>query len=222
MTVNEVYVKTLNKVNKNLNSNNVTLDRQRFVMMYNEEQIRRILHVLTVGGDDLDLREIQFLLKPQVEITDKTDLPDRVNFKLPSDYLDISSAYCNAVKGDCKDKVFLWEIKDKNYTEKLSDEYNKPSFEYREAPYIIADNQINIFVDSFEINATHLSYYRYPKSIDIEGYINLQNATSINIDPEGDQRFIDRITSMVAESYARNYEYTQKFQLEKDRILNNN
>lgn len=221
MTINEVYLQFLQKVNRNLNSNNITADRFRFVMLYNENQVKRIQEVIEEGNDER-IREIQTFLKPNTDLIFDSKLLDRVLYILPTDYLDFSSSYALADKKKCTNKkISLWEIKDKNYTQVLSDNYNAPSFEYREAPITVADNKLNVFTNDFEIKKVVLTYYRYPKQVDIKGYINLDEKSSTDINPEGDEKFVNKVISMCATDFARNYNDIQGIQINKERTQTN-
>lgn len=222
MTSNKAYIKFLQKVNKNLNSNNVVADKGRFVLLYRENEIKRITQIISEGNDER-LREIQFFLETDrpLEYLSKSN-DKRVLYKLPSDYLDLSSVYAEAEKGKCKSKIFLFEIKDKNYSTHIPDNYNQPSFEYQEAPYIVANNNLNIFTeDKFKITKVQISYYRYPKEMNIVGWYDENGIASTNSNPEGDDRFIDKVISMAAADFARNNYDTDGVQINKDRIITN-
>jgi hypothetical protein len=221
MTINEAYIKFLQKVNKNLNSNNIVADKGRFILLYREAEIKRIVD-LTGKKNDERHREIQWALKPNISLSFNSKITDRVLYNLPTDYLELSSAYATASKGSCKDKqIFLREIKDANYNEYLPDNYNQASFEYREAPYMAADKKINIFTNDFEIQEVILTYYRYPRKVDIAGYLNANGVPSTNINPEGEERFIDKVLSLAAEDFARNNYDADAVQINKDRIQTN-
>jgi len=223
MTPNDIYLSVITKLNKNLGTDNITVDKPRFVIAFNENQIRRVSLLLERKNDD-SLREIQKLLVQNKQLTKVQTLDDRVVFKLPDDYFELSSSYVKSSKGTCKDKkLFLWEIKDPNYNEVLSNSHLKPSFEYEEVPYIVSENNLVVFKDStFDINNTFLSYYKYPTKIDIEGYIKTDNTVSSNINPELDERFINKVIAMTVEDLQRNTQDQLGFQLSKDRIVNNN
>jgi len=221
MTVEEAYIKFVIKLNKNLNSNNITADPSRFVITFNENLSRRVIDVIGDGNDE-DIRSIQEFLVSG-ELTDSETKEDRFLFKLPKDYLDFSSGYAKASLGKCKDKQLdIWEIKDKNYTDKLSDEFSKPSFSYREAPFIVANSKIQIFKSDFTISKVVLNYYKYPTYIDIEGYTTIAGDPSTSINPEGSDRFLNKVISMTVEDFQRNYSDTAGVQFSKDRIINNN
>ncbi len=222
MTIKTAYLLFLTKVNRNLNSNNITADHSRFVLYYNESQVRRISQLVLEGNDER-LREIQGFLKPNVDLDFDVEQLDRRLYKLPKDYKDFSSSYALGDKNGCKNKkIDLHEIKDKNYTQVLSDNFNKPSFEYRESPIIVADDKLNVFTaKDFTFSKVVLTYYRYPKEIDIEGYTNVEGGASTDINPEGNRDFVDKVISMAAEDFARNYGDIQGVQIHKDRIKTN-
>lgn len=219
MQIQEVYQRTLFKVNRNLGSNNTSLDRARFILLYNESQWKRVLQVYKEGNDER-LREIQAFLKPHENLTIATTENKKVLFNLPEDYLELSHLLPLAKKEDCQAELSAMEIKDKNYQNILFDNYNEPSFEYRETLYTIADGKVIIYKKDFDINSTKMSYYRYPKPVDIVGYTNLNNTPSTNIDPEGDDRFIENVINMVALAYSQNVENPNLININQNRINN--
>jgi hypothetical protein len=216
MTIQEVYLRTLQKANRNLGSNNILLDKGRFVLLYNKVQVDRILEVYRLN--DERIREIQFFLNTDVTLLPTSTSNLKAFFDLPTDYLELSNVYAYADRGKCKDKLInLIEIKDKNTNEIVFDEYNKPSFEYRESSYIIADNKIHAYkATDFDYTKAILSYYRYPTKVDIVGYTDLNGNPSTNIDPEGDQDFIEQVIDKVVFEFAKNNEDTQLAQLNQN------
>ena len=135
MNIKDVYTITNVKLSRNASGDNITVDKPRFVLAFNEQQIRKIEDIINNKNDD-EIRYAQQMLIPNTELIDGETLSDRVTFKLPDDYLDISSAYCLASKKDCKSKkLFLWPLKDDNYSERISNDNDKPSFEFEETPY---------------------------------------------------------------------------------------
>lgn len=221
MKIDDAYISFLMKVNQNFKSTNVAASKDRFVTLYNEEQIRRVEFVLDNKNND-DIREIQFLLKSETLNTVNATLDNKVNFTLPTDYLDLADAYCYVGNKDCKNiRLSLWEIKSFNSEEVLTDDNNTPSLEYREAPYYIGDNSIQVFTGNFTIDRVQLSYYKEPRPVDISGYQYADGTPSQNIDPEGNDNFVNKVISMCSESFFRNYGDPQQIQINKDRIINN-
>tara|TARA_S200002703_G_scaffold148599_1_gene145457 strand:+ start:262 stop:927 length:666 start_codon:yes stop_codon:yes gene_type:complete len=220
MTIQEAYISFLTKVNRNLKSNNVSADKARFVLLYNEEQIRRVDYILDNKNND-EIREIQEFLVSKSLSGIATD-QDRYTADLPNDFLDLSSAYCLATTESCgKDRVSLNEIKDFDREEFVGDNNNKPSWEYREAPFYVGNNKINIFFEDFQVTDVYLSYYKYPTPVDIAGYIKDDGSASADQNPQGSERFINKVINMCAESFARNYADTNSITINKDRIITN-
>lgn len=220
MKIEDAYLSFLQKVNQNLDSNNITASKDRFVLIYNEEQIRRIEYILSKKGDD-SIREIQLFLTSKT-IPVNNIQGNKVSLTLPDDYLDLSSSFCTVSTSSCKNiRLSLFEIKDFDTEQIVTDENNKPSLRYREAPYYIGGDSMQVFTDNFTLANANLTYYRYPKKVDISGYIKADNTASTNIDPEGDDSFVNKVIAMSAESYFRNNQDPQGFQLNKDRIINN-
>lgn len=222
MTPNEVYLSILTKLNANLGTDNITVDKPRVVIAYNESMIRRISDLLSRKIDE-SLREIQGLLVLNHNLVKENSQEDRVVFTLPENYFDISSAYAEGSKGVCKEKeLFMWEIKDPNYNQVLSNVHYKPSFSFQEVPYVVNSGKLTVFkTDDFEINEVFLSYYRYPQKFDIQGYINIDNTPSANVAPELDERFIHKVIALTVEDIQRNFRDQLGHQLSKDRVVRN-
>src|SRR5690606_34094906 len=122
-------------------------------------------------------RTIQkFLVNKKLDKT-KTD-EYSIFFPLPNDYFELSNAIAKAEGGKgkekCKDTMFLWEVKSQNFHELLQDDNNKPSFDYRETFFYIADDSVRVFVNNnFDVKELTLSYYRTPNKISVKGDIDI-------------------------------------------------
>lgn len=219
MNVNEAYLKFIQKVNKNYTNDNIVVDRGRFVLLYNEVQNKFVEWVLEKRNED-DIRDIQVLLVPDEELSLKNKILNHQDFELPKDFFSFSNIQVFARNKECsKAKLQAFEVKSENTEELLADVHNKPSFKFRETFYKIGSNTINVYVDDFDISKLYLTYYRYPRQIDIEGYLKIDKTQSINIDPEFDDKIVDRILSACAKEFNINDENLQKVQFDKDRIF---
>lgn len=140
-------------------------------------------------------------------------------------YLFFVSAYIKANKGDCKDRIVwvngnLINHADINYI--LSNEHTKPSFEYQEVPAMISSNEISVFTDgTFEPTKLHISYIRYPKFIDKEGYYWIDGTPSVNQDCELPSYLEDELLTIADQRLAMftdNVQATELSQLRKQTI----
>ncbi|MDC7248894.1 MAG: hypothetical protein PQJ49_03135 [Sphaerochaetaceae bacterium] len=219
MNINEAYLKFTQKVNKNYTNDNIVVDRGRFVLLFNEVQNKFVEWILEKRNED-DIRDIQILLVPDKQLSLKEKILNHQDFELPKDFFSFSNIQIFGRSKGCKStKLFSYEVKSENVEELLNDEHNKPSFKYRETFYKIGANTVNVYVDDFDIAKVYLTYYRYPRKVDIEGYTKLDETASTSIDPEFDDKIVDRILSACAKEFNINDENLQKIQFEKDRIF---
>lgn len=218
MIVEEAYLKFIQKVNKNFTNDNISVDRGRFVLLYNEAQNKFVEWVLEKRNED-DIREIQKLLVFEKKLKEGGKFKEHQSFTTPSDSFGFVNVKAYASNKKCTNKkIFLYEVKGENIEEVLMDAFNKPSFEFREAPYTIGGDAINIYTADFTITNTLLNYYRKPLQIDLIGYTKIDNTQSKSIDPEFSDDIVDRILSIATKDFNINTENLQRFQVDKDRI----
>lgn len=218
MTTEQTYIKFLLKVNDNFENSNVAGDRGRFVVVFNEAQNKMIEYILDNKKND-ESRYIQQILVSNHKILKTASVEYADTFSLPKDYFDLSSAYTKASNSTCKDqKISLYEIKDDNKVEILQDEFNKPSFIAREAPFSLSSNKLHVYKDCFSNDELFLSYYRYP--IQIRTVVEDDPESPFNelFAPEFDDKFLDRIISMAASLFEGNSS-DPKYQIDMQRAL---
>ena len=193
METYKLYEKLMLKLDAT-GSQNIAVDNSRAIISLNEAQNRMVEFFLSTKQDD-NLRYIQKLLKSQeIERTSEEKLTN--NFSLPDDYFDFSSIVGYGSTEKCKGKKFhLYEIKNQNKDEILNDEFNKPSFLYRESPYYISEDSVKIFVDDFKMDKVLLDYYRYPVQLRLIDEDNPESDFDEGFQIEFDDKLIDRIVS---------------------------
>lgn len=213
MSPNRVYEKYLSKVEKNSTNDNFSTDKGKFSDLYNELSVRLIKFFLNNRNLD-NLKDIQVLL-----VNDKPITPvikeDHNLFALPKDFLSWSFAKAKANKGKCKNQdISLYEIKDEDRATFVNNEFFKPSFDYREAPYNFTENFLKVYKESgMDIYKLLLTYYKYPKKIQLQ---DPENPESDFIDSELElpEHIIDRIISAMAGDFKIN-NLDPSYELEK-------
>lgn len=195
METRKVYEKFLLKLDA-VGTTNIAVDKGSFCYIFNEAQNKQIEFFLSNKTDD-NIRYIQKLLT-----TEELTLANNYNrlytsFTLPANYFEFSSATAIADSENCKGvSLDLFEIKNQNKDIIISDEFNSPSFLYRETPYYIGDGKINVYKDSsFEVKAVIMDYYRYPVQIRLVDDNNFESDFNENHQTEFDDRLVDRIIS---------------------------
>lgn len=193
MDIHLIYEKLLLKLDAT-GSQNIAVDKSRAAIALNEAQNRMVEFFLSTKIDD-NLRYIQKLLRTeQINLTGEEPLVNY--FKLPVDYFEFSSVVGYGSKDKCLNKKFhLFEIKNQNKDEVINDEFNKPSFLYRESPYYISEDSVKVYVDDFKMDKIVLDYYRYPIQLRLLDEDNPESDFDTDFTLEFDQKLIDRIIS---------------------------
>ena len=219
MSIDKAYLTFLQLVNRNFTNDNIDVDKSRFVLLFNNIQNRYVEWVLEKRNED-DLRDVQSLLVLDKGLSKKSVKLNHSNFNLPNDYFNHSSVQVFASKNKCKNKkVAVHEVKNDNVEEYLTDCFNEPSFEYRDSFYTINSDCISIYQNDFSIDKVYLSYYRYPVQVDIEGYINLDETDSSNIDPEFSDRIVYKILLAMTKEFDAINDETNSYSISKDRLF---
>lgn len=219
MTIEQAYLQWLQLVDRNLTNNNISADKPRFIMAFNSLQNRYLEWLLEKRNEDA-IRYASPLLEPNKNLQKSASTPSYESFDLPTDYFDFANLAVFASKGGCKDqRVFTFEVKSEDVEELLADVDNRPSFEYRETFYYTASNKINVFKTDFSIDKAQLTYYRYPKKVDIVGYIKEDGSSSSSVDPEWDDKSVTRILIAMSKEYVANNADANKYQIERDRLF---
>jgi len=208
------YQKFIIKINKNATTDSIACDKGKFTVIINEAQNRFEEFILDKRGDD-EIRYIQHLLVEDYLISSSTPHKNSQDFKLPSNYFDLSNVSAEASRGECKlQKIDLFEFKNEDQNNILRDEYNKPSFKHREAPYNLTSNKIKVYTDDFTVDNINLSYYRYAKQIALLNPNDPESSFNPNTNLEWDEKTSDRIISLAAAEFELN-NGSDKFQANK-------
>ena len=134
-------------------------------------------------------------------------------------------SYILADKGKCKDRK-IWInrdlLKHGDLQFVLNNEHYKPSFEYQETFNSLSSEEIYIYTDgTFTPKKIYISFLRYPKYIDKEGYIKLDGTESINQDCELEEYLEDELLDLTVLNLAEYTENTSAAQGAIQRIQTN-
>jgi hypothetical protein len=210
--IEEAKERYIIKAEKNGTNDNLTTDNYRFCLNFNESQNKFLtLHLQQRGVDDV--RYIQKFLTLDKKIEAENFSENKVNFKLPLDYFDLSSARANATTKECRDIIELTEIQTEDLNEILNNEFLKPSFQWREAPYTINSDTLSIYVEGFKIDELLLNYYRYPNQIRLVNPEDPESGFDSNSQIEWDDKSLDDIISLMVFNFDIN-QNNPRFQLQ--------
>lgn len=219
MNINETYLKFLNKVNKNFINDNIAVDKGRFVIIFNEAQRKYVDWVISQNNTSL-IRNIKKLKVNNEELSKSDNFEDIDSFSLPSNFFRFINVRAIAKKGSCSDYLdILTEVKGENTHELYNDNDNEPSFEYRESFYNFGNDSIDVYKKDFEITNVFLTYYRFPKSVDIAGYYKIDNTVPQDIDSEFSDDIVDKILDICVKDFNVNSDNLERYQIDNNEII---
>lgn len=217
MTPNDLYESFIIKVNENAQTDNIAVDKGRFVKLFNEASNKYVEWVLEKKNED-DIRYLHPILKTE-EITTNLKKSNYQLFKLPKDFFDLGSVLGKGSTECCKNVDFeIYEVKVDNQGEIVNDELNRPDGEYRIAPFYLQGGNVKILISDFEIDNIQVTYYKYPQHIKL---INPEdpesNFENEDTQMEFDDKVLDRIISIATSDNNLN-NGDPKFQADKVRV----
>ncbi len=185
------------KLNKVATESHQAIPVEDQIMALNEAQMRLIkkkvnlnnLYKIGLDGFKVRYEDLQKLIVPYKSLTATlTNEPiSSYSVQTPKDYYLPVDIIAKATKGKCKDhKIFIKRIvKHGDVTTWLNNPHYEPSFAYQETFAAVSEDKIICYTnDDFTIETINLSYLRYPKKIDFEGYIGLDNIPTVTQDCE--------------------------------------
>jgi hypothetical protein len=140
------------------------------------------------------------------------------------DYMFYVDSYILANKGTCKDRVIVVNndlAKHADIQILLSNNNYKPSFEYQETFSSKTSGKLEVYTDgTFSPTKAYISYIRYPKKIDLEGYEDFDGTPSINQDCELKEFLEDELLDIAEMELAINTQNITAAQLAAEKIKN--
>ena len=236
--VDSLLYKIDQKLNKLSSNEHQAIQREDKILALNEAQIKLIKQKVdgspTPSGMGLDaFRKRYEDLQNLIQDYDKSPLALKEANKdinqfsasvetLEPKYLFYVDSYILADKGRCKDRK-IWINRDLAKHGDLQFILNnsnfKPSFEYQETFLTLSSDIISIYTDgTFTPKKLYLSYLRYPKYIDKEGYIKLDGEASVDQDCELEDYLEDELVDLAVQDLAEYTENTSAVQSAQFRI----
>ena len=206
------------KVNKLSNLNGQFIPNETKIDLINKAQIKLILKKIyptqnpELGMDSFSKRyeDLQNLQVPseEVSLTNSEDLLYSYNFSLPSltyDMIVPTNIYATGTRGNCKERLLdvIDIMKHNDVRMLLKSPHYKPSFEYQEILASISSDKMYLYTDNtFTLNKAYVSYLKYPRKVDIVGYIHLDGTASTTVDCELEAYLENELVDLVVEEIA--------------------
>jgi len=210
-----IYLKFLIKVNKGDSQGDISCDKDRFVLIFNEVKNRWVEQLLKVK-DSILIDSLQEIVKT-VKLTTGVNKDDYIEFELPENFYETILATCQATQDKCKKVLYLRQVKNQDKNLLRFNVNFKPDFDFEWSFYSIQSNKIRIYKDDFSVEDATLEYYEVITDLDIEGYFHLDGTPSTNKPINLSDQYIDQIINLAAEEFERNFQNVQTLSLAKDR-----
>lgn len=210
-----IYIKFLNKVNKGNTQGDIAVDKDRFVLIFNEVKNRWVEQTLKVK-DSILIDSLWEIVKTK-DLYDGMEKKDYVEFYIPEDFYELILAECNAEKNNCKKRLFLREVKNQDKNNLRFNTNYKPDFEFDWSFVSLQNETIRVYADKFKVKDVTIEYYQVIPDLDIEGYVHLDGTPSSNIPIPLSEQYVDQIINLAAEEFERNFQNPNDLQLAKDR-----
>lgn len=215
------------KLNKNSNLEHQYIPDETKISVLNKSQDKLIIKKLglnnnyQLGLDAFKKRyeDLQVLIAPgntpyeKISVTKVTeDLFNSYSVdttKLGNKLFVPIDMYVTANRNNCKNRILnvIDLVRHGDLQLKMNSPHYTPNFEYQETLATMSGNNIFIYPDkknSFIINDLYISYLRYPKQMDVAGYIHLDGSLSANIDCELDAYLENELLDIAVEELAMN------------------
>lgn len=226
------------RLNKLSSNQHQRIPVENKILALNEAQLKLIKkkinpnNNLGVGldGNKKRYEDLENLISPTqdnelaVKLVDKQLNKWSADLASIEDYMFYVDAYLLADKEECKDRVITINpdlTKHADVTTLLSNNNYKPSFEYQETFTTKTAGQLEFYTDgTFTPTKAFVSYIRYPKKIDIEGYEDFDGSDSTNSDCELKEFLEDELLDIAEIELAMNTQNIPAAQMAAEKIKN--
>lgn len=221
MTALEAYKRFQLKTSSLANSDNIDISPGEFVLIYNEQQNKWYESKFKGRSSKFVIDDVQTLAARDVPLTQVGSNDDYQEYDLPDDYLDYVNAHARATRDACKRRMKCYQVMLPNKEIVLDDPNNNASFDYKETFITVSADKLQVYKTDFTLDSVFLTYYRYPKGIDIAGYTKVDQTASVNIDPELVDEYVNEIIDWCTAEVDRSFRDPNSYQLSVDRLNRN-
>lgn len=228
------------RLNKLSTFNHQVIQIEDKIISLNNAQIKLIknkvsgnnIYKLGLDGFKKRYQDLQFLIENTEDHPFKPKESDKnlhrwifTTDTLTPKFMFYIDSYLLASKEECKNRIIYVNedlVKHADITLLLTNNNYKPSFEYQETFCDISSDEIHYYTDgTWNIDKGFISYLRYPKEMDIQGYEHFDGSQSTNIDCELEDYLKNEILDYAVEELAMFTENPVAIQNTQTRIQNN-
>lgn len=166
----DIYDLTLTQLNREGSGFNIELEKSNFVILFNKVLSLWFAEKLNAVDAQFETENLQLFLVPDKKLEFIGTGNNFYRYTLPSNMFDSkrNSCYCVAEKEKCVRRLYIETIHFRNQNLALANSMTKPSFAWEETFGVLANDELLVYHDDFEIKHLFFSYYREPKKIGLD------------------------------------------------------
>lgn len=219
MTTRELYYDFHLLLNKSNEQKTINIEEGNFVRLYNREALRWLSDFIENNNNSDNILTINELVVRDFELEEIENNLDSKVYNAPSDYFNLihGDFYSIVEYKNCKSLIYNYVVKPDDTNTSKEDKFTRPSFYWERGLAKVTNNEIVVYKNDFEILRTHISYYKTPREIDIQGYQRLDGKMSTDINPDTSDYACQQILDRVVLEVQREFENQIGFQVSKER-----
>jgi hypothetical protein len=221
VTSKELYKLFLIDYNKLDRNSEVEVSKADFVMMFNREQRAFIEETVPPHNSGQEIQDLRDIMVPYEKLKSVQIKSFYTEFTLPETFFRSINSYSICEKDSCKNIPVansFKNIKPQDVQELLNDPRQGPSFEFQETLVTFMGKRMQVYHNDFQIKEQYVSFYKYPRNIDIAGSRKANGELSTDIDPELDVPLLEKIISRVVKTVSGIYSNAEQFQVSQEKI----
>lgn len=214
ISIASLIYKSRQRLNKLATNDHQEIPIEDLILVINEAQLKLVKKKgqsspsgVGMDGSTKRYQDLEFLVEPAelhkltVKEVNKKLHRFTASLDLTPQFLFYVDSYLLCEKGSCKDRI-VWVNGDlvphSSITTLLQNSNYTPSFEYQETFCDLSGDDIGIYTDgTFTPTALYLSYIRYPKKVDYEGYEHFNGEDSTTVDSEFPEYMEDELLDII-------------------------
>ena len=222
----------LNKVNR---QDNVDIPLEDILVYLNRAQLSWIKTKINPNNiykagydsirkriDDLQKLKVDNVALNPVKTNDLLYLGVDCSLENIKDYMFYLSSYAVAKKNKCEKTMTIDLVKHGDLSTMYLDANFSPSFEWRTTLATMGDDKLTVYTGSdFQLKKVFITYLRYPKNIDMEGYTKLDGIDSTNQDCELPEYAKHDIIDLAVKFAAQSADNQSQAVYAEDRLVRN-
>ena len=169
MNIKDAHYEFSLLLNKNSERKDINIDLLNYIVLYNRESKRWLVEFIERNNSTDNILTLnEFLINKHKLDKLKTNV-DSVEYSYPDDFFRIlvGNSYSTVKNKSCTGIVYNYFKKPNDLNIQIEDKFTRPSIEWERGLGDLYRNKIVIYKTNFDIIDTFISYYKKPKTLDL-------------------------------------------------------